>query len=72
MHNMKPTQAELCQALVIVGSEYAAIDDVRSDTLHRLAELGLIHWNAGEWWLSDAGVKLFPKLSDGHAIADLT
>jgi hypothetical protein len=69
---MKSTQAELCQTHVIVGSEYAAIDSVRDDTLHRLAELGFIHWNAGQWELTAAGDKLLPKLEDGLAIAELT
>ena len=68
---MKPTQAELCQALVIIGTDFRAIDSVRDETFRRLAELGLIRWEPGEWELSHAGVKLLPKLLDGVAVPEL-
>jgi hypothetical protein len=68
---MKPTPAELCQALVIIGSNFRAIDSVRDATFRRLAELGLIRWEPGEWELSRAGIKLLPKLLDGAAVPEL-
>jgi hypothetical protein len=63
---MKPTQEKLCQALIVIGSEYRADSGVRKETICRLAELGLIQWD-GEWELTDAGAKLLPKLQDGAA-----
>jgi Mn-dependent DtxR family transcriptional regulator len=39
--------------------------DVRSETLHRLAELGLAHYEHPGWTLTPAGQNLFPRLLNG-------
>jgi hypothetical protein len=63
--NMKPTQDELNHAIIALAAEACAITDVRSETLHRLAELGLAHYENPGWALTKAGMRLLPQLMNG-------
>jgi hypothetical protein len=54
---MESLTEELSAAIVIIGAEYCAIDSVRHETFHQLAQLGLACWNVGEWQLTAAGKK---------------
>jgi hypothetical protein len=63
------THSDLCAALVIIGAE--PCDAVSKAETNRLAELGLIHFEAGEWSLTAAGSKLLPRLIDGDEVLEL-
>jgi hypothetical protein len=63
------THSDLCAALVIIGAEYC--DGVSKAETDRLAALGLIQWEAGEWSLTAAGSKLLPRLIDGDEVPEL-
>ena len=68
---MKPTHDELCHALIALGSEPCAMEDVRPEALEHLATLGLIHHESTGWVMTRAGDKLLPDLMDGKEIAPL-
>src|SRR5262245_51244574 len=46
------------------------MDDVRAETLHRLAELGLAQYES-PGWLTKAGLRLLPVLMNGDEIEPL-
>jgi len=47
------------------------MDDVRAEALHRLAELGLAHYESPGWTLTGAGMKLLGPLMNGEDIQPL-
>jgi len=66
-----PAHDELCHAIVVLGSESCGMDDVRAEALHRLAELGLAHYESPGWTLTGAGMKLLGPLMNGEDIQPL-
>jgi len=68
---LKPNQEELCHGIVEIGTEYSAIERVSHEALHWLNEIGLAHWNEGEWKLTVAGRKVLRRLLEGDALPEL-
>jgi len=62
---MTPAHDELCHAIIILGGEACAMDEVQPQTLRRLAELGLAHYESPGWTLTPAGMKLLKPLMNG-------
>jgi hypothetical protein len=67
---MKPSNAELCAALVLVGSNPAA-NYIRSETIDRLTELGLVQLHGNQILLTFAGRLLSPSLESGDSLPNL-
>ena len=65
---MTPAHDELCHAIIVLGSEACGMDDVRPETLHRLAELGLARYESPGWTLTNAGLELLGPLTSGHDV----
>ena len=55
---------ELCDALRIIAAGNPAADYIRSETLDRLSDLGLIQFD-GQWKPTTAGRLLLPSLEAG-------
>jgi hypothetical protein len=68
LRNHRPTNSDLCRAIIIVGSDCFAIGDVATQTLFRLDELGLVRRDRGYWELTPQGAKLLPKLMSGDDV----
>ena len=65
------THSELCAAIVIIGGERFAMDQVTQEQTDYLATLGLVCYEDNGWWLTRAGEKLLPDLIDGNEIPRL-
>lgn len=68
---MKPTHNDLCAAIVILGGERIAYNEVRPEEAEHLANRGLACFEDGKWWLTPAGEALLPDLLDGNEIPSL-
>ncbi len=68
---MKSTHNDLCVAVIAIGAEPGALESVRPESFHRLAELGLAQWGNGEWELTPAGNRLLRPLLKGDEVASL-
>jgi hypothetical protein len=67
---MKPTNAELCAALVIIRSNPAA-NYIRPETIDRLTNLGLLQLRDNQIQLTSAGRLLSPSLESGDTLPNL-
>jgi len=67
---MKHDNAELCAALLTIGSGNPAVDYIRSETFTRLSDLGLIQFDQ-QWMLTAAGRLLLPSLEAGDSLPNL-
>ncbi len=61
---------ELCDALRIIAAGNPAAVYIRSESLNRLSELGLIQFD-GQWKLTTAGRLLLPSLEAGDSLPNL-
>jgi len=64
---MKPNNAELCAAIITIGSNSAA-DRIRSETIDRLTQLGLVQLRDNQIQLTPAGRVLLPSLEAGDSL----
>ena len=67
MIQMKPNNAELCAAIITIGSNPAA-DYIRPETIDRLTELGLVQLRDNQIQLTSAGRLLLPSLEAGDSL----
>jgi hypothetical protein len=67
---MKLNNAELCAALITIGSNPVA-DYIRPETINRLSELGLVQQLDGQWQLTASGRLLLPSLESGDRLPNL-